>query len=285
MSTFSRENDELRRELRLSVAGTLRWWPKLDGANVLLSTTGGEVSVIIKDPGGSTIQTISDATSGVTDIGSPAEYSYLDISASAISVLDEDYSAHITWRQRGASVDYLDVIWFDVVRWPWGQPSVSLNDMLEERPDAADILLRHGLRLGYSSATAAATMAGVYAVRARVELDAKIRDTIEADRVRASETSTGQGGGDRYTRPNLVLNRERLSRVERKLAMRLLFAADMGDPEGGDESAGLFRFYDAEAERAWRSVGPLKYDGPSEDIVATETITDIARSRTLRRAW
>lgn len=276
MATFTAELDDLRLEVRKSVATTLSFWPKVSGSgNVYVSATP---TFTVYDPDGASVQASSNAS--LTQINTN-EYTRIDCAVPAIGTLGEDYRIDILWVDDATSTARRDQVYFDCVLYPYGPPSVSLNDLLEERPDAAEILARHGALLGFSASTAQAQMASIYAVRARVELDALIRDQVRQDSQSESYTSTGISA-DHYTRPNLILNRERLNRVERKLAMRQLFAADMSSPEGEDESAALFRFYADESDKAWRGIGPLKYDS-SEDLVPDETVTDLGRVRALRR--
>lgn len=278
--TYSLELDDLRREIRKDTADAITFWPKVSGQNVVADASA---SYSVYDPAGALIQ----GPTAVTPTGT--DYSLLTLSISAISTLAEDYSVRITWTPDAASVARVDVIFFDVVLYPYGEPSVSLNDLLEERPDVGEILGRMGLLLGFDDATATEEMAGVFAIRARVELDALVRDQVAQDARSdsawsySSVLSTGAGSSSRFARPNLILNRERLNRVERKLALKLIYAADMTEPEGDEEAAGLYRHYKAEAELAWKGIGPLKYD-TTEDLIPDAVLTDIGRVVSLRRA-
>lgn len=278
MATYAHEQDELRQELRRNVAGAVTLWPKLGGeGNVLCSGA----TYTIHRPDGTQIQS---GSATLTGIGTPAEYTRIDCVVSAIETLDEDYQARVTWTQTGGGTHF-DMVSFDVVLYPWGPPSVSLNDILEERPDAAVLLERLGVRLGYSAADAPAAYAAILAVRARVELDALIREQMESQSGLQLEPGTiTQLTRRRYTRPYLVLNRERLNRPERLYALAKLYAADMSSPEGDDESAALYRHYQAQAETAWRGVGPLRYDA-TEDLLPDSQISDIGRSRRMTRSW
>jgi hypothetical protein len=284
MATYSKELDELRAEVRQSVASTLRWWPKIAGTgNVLASATAADNTYIIYDSSNTVVQASANATN--TDVGT--EYSYLTFSVPAIATLQEDCRVEILWKQRSASVQYRDVLFFDVVLYPFGHPSVSLNDLLEERPDCAELLDRLGVLLGHSTGDSAKNgMAAVLAYRARVELEAKVRDAVASKQGEGGSYSSTDlpSVSDRYTRPRLILNRERLNRVERKLACMLMYAADMTAPEGEDESAALYRHYRLEAETAWKGIGPLRYD-TSEDLVPDSTIVEISRVKQLARSW
>lgn len=280
---YARESDELRRELRRGVNTTFPWWPKVDGANVRLAAGAtfyvySPAGVLLQDSTG-----VSDVLVGAISRGD------LVIDASKFgTALGEDYQIRITWREYGTTFDRFDLAHFDIVLYPFGPPSVSLNDLLEERPDVGEVLDRLGQLLGYAAGDAAReTAAAVFAVRARVELDARIRDAVAADAAKfaaPSYTSTGaSSSSDLYTRPRLILNRERLNRFERKMAMALVYAADASNPlEGDDEASALHRFYRDAAEAAWRGVGPLRYDS-TETLKPSETLTGLGRTVRMER--
>lgn len=262
--TYERENDDLRRELRKGQPGTFVYWPKVLGENVGATAA----SATVYSPGGAQIEVPSTSIVG----------NKISIPVSAIEDLDEDYRVEVSFTY--AAVDYFDVFFFDVVLFPWGQPSVSLNDILEERPDARYTLERQGKRLGLGTGTEAEEMAGIYAVRARVELDALIRDQISRDA--ASYLGSNLSTARQYTRPYLILNRERLNRVERKLALKLMYAGEMTAPDSAEEAASLYSFYEEAANNAWRGVGPLKYDN-SEDLTPDSDLADLGKVGILRR--
>lgn len=242
--TYQRELDDLRTEIRTDVGGTIRYWPKADGENVQ-ATSGATYQ--LRNPDG-TLR--SAGVVNPTDVGVPA-ISYYDIPVSAALPLDEDYTVRIAWTRTSDSSTHLDVRTFDVVHSPY-PGTVSLNDLREERPDIDVILARIGSRLGLTPGSEAEEAAAVFASRARVELDALVRNAA---------TEIGS------IRPRLILDRARLNRVERKLACMLVFASIAKDPnEGEDESSALYRFYRDAADAAWRSMGPIKVDA-SEDLV------------------
>lgn len=274
-SPFATENDALRREVRKGVQTTLSMHPKLAGENVQVASA---TWTLVTPTGNITHGPVSASIVAVGD------YSRLDFVIPAQSTLDEDYRLDVEWTTTSGASRF-STLQFDVVLHPFGDPSVSLNSLLEERPDVQDRLQRMGLRLGFSPSNAAQRMAGVFAIRARVELDAMIRDSVaqDAGRLSPQPRTTQLAPLNRYSRPYLILNRERLDRVERKLAMRLLFAADMqGGPDSQEEASALYAHYDREVENAWRQVGPLKYDS-AHDLQTDTTLADVGRSIRLQR--
>lgn len=270
---FTLERDDLRREVRANTStGTLLyWWPKVDGVNVDLGLATPAFTV--HNPTGNEI------ASGVVSISAGGlGGSQGIIIVPTLTELGEDYTIRILWQYAGE--EYLDVLQFDVVLWPFSQPSISLADLMEERTDISDVLTRHAMLHG----STAQEMAGVYAIRARVELDALLRDQIASD-ARTNSRSPFVASGSvasKYTRPRLILNRERLNRVERKLAMMLIYAAEMAAPDSDDESAGMFRHYKAEADTAFRSIGPLKY-AEVEALTPTAELEDLGRGVIMTR--
>lgn len=268
VTAYVRELDELRQEVRQNVAGTISFWPKVAGTgNVTATAASWE---IYSPSGGSALATGSGTISAV---GTPS-ISRIDIAVPAQATLDEDYQARITWRASGESADRFTVVMFDVVLVPWGPPTVSLNDLLEERAEIGAVLERLGRR--FSPVLTEQEMAAIYAVRARVALDVKIRSRIEEDAARGSEQAR---------RPHLILNQERLNRVERLLALAAIYQADMSNPDDEeDDSAAMFRHFTLEGDSAWASVGPLKYDR-IEDLVADSVESGAGRIVRTRRSY
>lgn len=269
---YAKELNNLRQELRLSTAGAISHWPKVAGTG---NVGASAATYVVYDPSGTALQSGSCT---ITDSGGVDR---LDVTVSAISTLDEDYYIAYSWTQETVGATFVDYVYFDVVRYPYGNPSVSLNDLQEERPDIGEILTRQGTLLGLSSP--AEEMASVFAVRARVELDAMIRADVSARASSAGPTEGRTSTGETiYTRPNLILNRERLNRVERKLALMLIYASEMTDPEGTSEPDGMFRYYRDAVQSAWTSMGPLKYSD-ADSLLVTDTLTGLGRTFSLQR--
>ncbi len=268
--SFAREFFGLKYEVRQSTASNVYYfYPKIGGANVTATVPSATYNLYTPEgtavTGGACSQTL-DGTNLTLYVTLPA-----------LSVLGEDYQLRFTWSDAFGQ-SHLDVVLFDVVLYPWQESTVSLNSMQEERADIGDVLERLGARLSQTPEA----YAGIIAGRARVELDAMLRDQIAKDGASASMSRVDLPGGPLHIRPRLILNRERLDRVERKLALQLAYAADMNGPEGDDESAGLYRHYKTEAESAFRSMGPLKYDR-GETLQPSSELTEIGRTVSMRR--
>ncbi len=245
---FARELDELRQEVRKDASGTISFWPKVDGENVAVTSA----TAAVYDCDGNVLQATASLTP--TDVGGVDRF---DKTVNAISTLNEDYRVEFTWIYNG--VTRVNHVYFDIVLYPFGQPSVSLNDLLEQRPDSAETLERLGLQLGYTLSDAQEKMAAILAVRARVELDAILRKQL-TDYWQSLSTEDQFRHGSRYSRPHLILNRERLNRAERMLAMKALYESDMVDAEGVEASSSLYRLYEQKVNAAIMGLGPLKFD-------------------------
>lgn len=270
---YQRELTSLRQEVKPGVTGLnkIRHFPKLDGLNVEPSTYTYE----IYNPSG-TLQT--SGTANATDHGD-----YLELNCQPSTTLTaswaygENYRVEWTWNLSAPTRPNFVITFFDVVKYPWHHPEISLNDLVEERPDVQEILERHGEMIGLSTQIAE-TAAAIYAVRARVELDALVREAIYEKSYQASPERIGASS---YSRPNLIINRERFNRVERKLAMMLIYLADAGDPQGQSESAGIYREYKELSNAAWKSVGPLEFDLNEDGTPDVKQV--ISRTVSLRR--
>lgn len=255
--TYLMELDTFRPEVALNVGGAFGVYPKTHGTGAQVS---GTVSYTVHKPNG---EQVASGTATPFDAGTPpvSVVSFV-IGAGVAAELGEDYSVRWTWSD--GSVSHPEVTLFDVVRVPYGG-SVSLNEMMEERPDIDRVLGRIASMLELPDA---ATAARVFAMRARGELDAMVRSA-------ATELGT--------IRPALILDRFQLQRVERKLACREVFGSIAKDPtEGEDEASTLYRYFDQAAQSAWRSMGPIKYDA-DEDLVPETTVRPGAASVVTRR--
>jgi hypothetical protein len=228
-----------------------------DRKNVIVTAA---TAAVFNDSGAS-LGAVSTAITNIEDADDVDVYSRVDLSVPAIAV-GENYTLEVTFTS--GALPYVDAFTLDSVLYPIGQASlVSLNDMLEVRPDVGDVLARQGLRLGFAEATAAARMAGVYAVRALVDIEGRLRDACREQR---------------GSRPSLVVQRDRLRQPTLYTAMKLIYAAESSNPEDGeDEAAGIYRHFRAAADAAWRGVGPLSFRYPtsSEVVAAGEPAPDV----------
>ena len=275
--TYIRELDELPWEAREGVPITFRYWPKVDGRNVLASSVAGEVTFSVFKPDGVQVQgptTVTPATVSITS----RNISRFDLPVAGLADRGEGYQVRLTFREDGQTFDHFDARTFDVVLWPFDQPRVSLNDMLEERSDLGPTLDRIGQRLNFVAGDdAQERAASVIAIRARWDLYSMVRDAIRQDAKAASEVNAPATQASRRTRPNLILRREPLYRVERFLAMKNVYLSIAKDPEDGDREADtLYRLYRDQAARAWQMVGSLEYDA-DEDLVGEELVEDPGR--------
>lgn len=280
---YVRELDDLPWEVRRGASAVLRYWPKVDGRNVLASAAAGHCTYEVVSPSGATVQAEINITpttvSGV---------SLLDLAIPAITELGERYQVRITYRESGGSVSYTDLRTFDVVLFPFGQPWVSFNDLVEARQDAADILNRIGVQLGYTTGTEAREYAAaICAIEGRIALDARIRDTVLSDYARAASETRSPAAlsrlGRRFCRPALIIDRQRLTRVERFGALAHLYRSVALRPQDGEDAASqVYREFKGLADHAWSQVGPLAYDS-SEDGVPDEIIAEVTRVGRMRR--
>ena len=279
---YVRELDDLPWEVRRSAATVLRYWPKRDGRNVVASSTAGHCRYSLHGPNGDTVQAETNVAPTTVE-----GRSALDLAIPAISTLDERYQVRIYWRETGAAAtaELFDVRLFDVVLFPFGGPSTSLNDLLELRADARDVLDRMGQRLGYAAGDEAREYAAaVCAVHGRIALEARVRDAVAMEaRSSPSETQAPARHSSRYTRPALILDRARLARVERMEAMAHAYRSiALGPEESDDPASQAYRHFRDGAGLAWQQVGPLAYDA-GETLQPTSELGSIGRLTRVRR--
>lgn len=234
---FAQERDELRAEVRKGTSATVTYWPKVDGLNVTATSAYFEVF----GSSGQAIQAEQAASiTAVADVGSR-----LDFAIPAIS--DYHDGARIDVRFTVSGTEHFDTMLFDVVRTPWLRSGgVSLNDLREERPDVDVICDRVGQRLGYTAGDESQTQtAALHGYRARVVLDSWLR---------ASSSEVGK------LRAALVVDRRAMVRIERLLALHLLFLGLATNPvDGDDETSSLARYYETSARSAFQALR-LDYD-------------------------
>ena len=279
---FTREFNELRSEVRFETAGCVVLWPKLDGTNVLASDTPGENAFTIFNESGTSVD---GPTNILPTLDNGVSKFVVPVSAAVASRLVEDYTVRVTYKRPGDTKEYLVVRQFDIVRWPL-QPSVSLHDMSEELSDAPRICGRIAEQLGQADDRAGREyVASICAVRAIVELDSLIRVAIHEQRGRvlgATFTGPARSRDNPYTRPNLIINRERYARVERKFAMAALMEMNGGSEDGDDPVSLRFRSFRSQAITRWTSIGPMKYD-IDENLTTNHVLEDIGSSVRLVR--
>jgi len=268
--TYKPEFSDLRQELELSQAGTITYWPTVMGVGYVNIAAGDPHTYTVNDTAGTELE--SGSVNATLDV----DVSKLSISVSAITTLGEGYSVRIAFTHSGTR--HFDVVYFDVVKWPYQEKLLTLSDLMRDRPD----IHRVCDRLGNEREQTAEQVGAEFGYQARVEVWASIRDQVRTDRESAAPavTHSGTDYGKLYTRPRLILNRESIRRVERKIAVSLVYQADMKGAE--DDSALLYEHFSKQAQMAWRGVGPFEYDR-DEDLVPEETIVDPLRGYSTRR--
>lgn len=261
---WAAERDELRREVRKDEGGTFTVWPKVDGKNVAVSDTGSHCTVGLYKPDGTVLRAVAEHAH--TAVGDFDKF-VITVTATEAATLDEGYTARISWRENGGSIDYLDIVQWDVVAWPWWQ-RISLTDIMGLFPGAGEILDRLGVELGLTTGDVAKEcMAAEVGYDARVELDTLVRSKIANDLSGPLHTYTGIVYGGTPSRPALILNREALARYERPAAVAIMFEKNGGTLDGSDQTSQLMRTWRAKADAAWAAVPPFEYDLDGDLVV------------------
>lgn len=241
--TFAFEGDNLRQELRRNIAGSITFRPQVAGHGPV--TEGLAATYVVTDPSGLELQSGTATVSG----------GLITCAVGALDEVESDYQCRITWSATDPSLaDQLHVESFDVVLWPFGQISVSKDDIVNERPELALRLERTGVRLALdASADVAATKyASILAHRARVILEGWVRTNLPDEQL-----PTG------FKRGWVILDRDRLRPVEVLLAIACLYESEMTGREE-DDTAALYRHYLKRADSVWRQTLPLRVDRGAE---------------------
>lgn len=228
-------------------------WPKFKGANVLVVSASSSV--------GTTVITDVLDSDNITPL-----YSYVTITVDAghAANLGENFAAHLEWANSGHSGR--EVFVYDVVRSPIGS-LVSLNLLRGKRPGIVPILTRIGQMLSPPPSTALTPeeVAGVFAAEARVELQDRLR--LGARQLK----SNAKGFNEPIGRFSLILDRDRLCRVETSLTLALAYESVAKDPlKGTDDDSAQARAWRDSYEKAWKAMGNLTVDEDQDGVADTD---------------
>ena len=276
---FRVERDDERVEARQSVAATFEVFPRVDGVgNVIASAIAGENHRVIHDENGAELSAQSNLTP-VTVTDPDGNYSRFDVDVPAISLLQENAFAVITWRRTGETFDRVETAHFDVVLQPWAPAMCSINDMVSKVNDLGERLSGQAERLSTPTTTVTAEeIASEHARQAHWELYTWLRAKISAE-------AAGQGASpsSRMTRPRLLTDRRLLKGVEVLIAIAMTFESDMhtADVDTSD-AASLYQHWIGKAHAKFRGLGDLRYDS-SEDRTVDTVKPDFGRVSRLRR--
>lgn len=255
---YVREGDLLRQEVIHQVGGIVSFWPKVPGIGPV-AISPNTAPYTIYHPDGRAIA-VGDATIADAGDGTDRFDVLISFGGSFTSELLEGYRIQIDWTWPTDSIARRDLVLFDIVRYPFASESlISLRELREIRPTINIQLEKIGRLMGLDplNGDLEDQAASIFAGTAKQELDAKIRTA-------ATELGT--------IRPRLILDRQRLARVERYLAIALIFeSTGKGNvEEAEDESSQLARFFRGQAEAAWRSIGTLQYDSDEDGVPESE---------------
>ena len=201
---------------------------------------------MIYDPFGNTIEASPTVT--ITAIGGASR---LDISVSAISTLDENYYAEVTYTPAStfAPYDYLHRIpvKFDVVRNPWGPALVGYNELVGRLPAIRSWLTQHVSNADDDASLnlTVQKMASRWGSLAHAELYRRIQRAISDD-LRPYAT-----------RPRLILDRSALQPVETAIALRMIFE---GSEDDSDRARRLAEDWRKIADGELAAMPALAYD-------------------------
>jgi hypothetical protein len=264
--SFVFERDEKRPEVRKDVAGSIRFYPKLDGTgNVQASVTAGDNTLTVYSNAGAVLAGPTNVSP--TNEGTPA-ISRFDLAIPALASLGESYFAVLTWKQLGQTEERVETIPFDVVLQPWGESFISLNDLLMRVPGIVARLDRQRQRLDSTGTLTAEQLASQYGAQAHDALYKRIAARVAVDRA--------QSGGVK-ARPRLIVNRRILQPIEAALALAFLFRADCTqgasfDGRFSEEARVLFDEWSGIADHELAAIGDLEYDRDEDRVVDDELI-------------
>jgi hypothetical protein len=284
---FRFERDDARAEVRKDVAGTIAFFPKVDGlGNVTVSAATFE----LRKPGGEVLQAATNA--GIVTSGG---ISRLDLAIPAIAALGEDYFAIIRYTPDGAvhageNFERVEQLQFDVVLQPWGPSRVSLNDLEQKVPTIRGRLARvlDALNAGGATGLTVDQVASIFAHQAHAELYRKIRNKIGIERAqvasRGSSVTTAAPlyPAHLYTRPRLLVDRVALQPIEVPLTLACIYEGDIADGVDQREARAQAEHWRGRADEEFLKLADLAYDF-SEDRTPDRTIEKLSGVVVARR--
>lgn len=253
------ELDQLRQEITLGLDSTqyLRVYPKVAGTGAV---TGADAAAYaLADAGGNAV------ASGTVNFDDTEGAYLVPVAPADYGDPEERCKLTLDWVYSGTT--YRAVVLFDVVRHPYAATSlVGLADLEDLEPYAKRHLVKLANQLGVTGTDTAKAeaLASRFAYQARVEVDGWVR---------AAATDLGT------TRPAAVLDRTALARVERLMALALMYNGMGGGPES--EAQAKAKDYKARAQEAWRTLGPVAVD-TDQDLVEDAT-TDLGAQLVVTR--
>lgn len=253
-SPYQAELDDTRQELRRGAAGTVVLWPKVAGDNVVASAA----TFAVYEPDGTQL---ASGTSTITTFDTD-QASRIACAVSAVGLdLAENYRVDVTYTAGG--VDYVESVQFDVLAEPMGTVQVSLNDLVDEVADAAQILERLAEQQGANETDV--RLAARLALRGWGDVRGWLRRDIR------------KAGG---AWPAYILDREDLRPVIVARALHRMYALQGRGNATAAESADHWK---AEADSRYAALPPIRFSD-DEDKVETGEVATFGTIR-MHRRW
>tara|TARA_B100000945_G_scaffold233817_1_gene190124 strand:- start:1016 stop:1846 length:831 start_codon:yes stop_codon:yes gene_type:complete len=258
MSYFN-ELDDARPEVRKAVSGqTIITYARIDGVGLAeASSSPGDCQATVYDSNGSIVSAATNVSPTADPNGLNSKFV---ITIPSFSEFQEDAFVVLEWLAVGETIKRVSTIYFDVVLQPWGPSSVSVNDLLQVRPDIGLVIDQQATRIG--GGLDREKLASIYGSRAHTELYHWVRSQISAD------ASSRVDDFASITRPNLIIDKSAIHRIETLLALALVYEGDMTSPDSAEsDAAGLHMHYKERARSAFMGLGPMRYDSNSDRVV------------------
>lgn len=224
---------------------SLFWWPKVPGEGNVTVASGSTVSIYA--PGSSTPIVDQAVTTNSTSGGYTRMLYDLDARDTATWPIAENYRALWAYTPVGQTGLLLyKTTLFDVAVEPY-QPSVSLNNFLEEEVASAEILERQAAIL--ADGRTAEQHASILANKAWSDVREWIRQAMSAD-------------GKTIARA--IMDHQSIGRVVIAQAMARMYRAEGGGPES--VAAQRYDDWKRDAWGRFKSLPPIAYDSNQDGI-------------------
>lgn len=254
--TFNFQTDIGPFEIKKSSGGNIVVFPEVDGSGSV------QVSSAIAN-------VYRNGTSVLTPTVTIDPYVAHDVTGSRLTIpissgleYDEDYRVELEWTRTDNSQTEYQTIPFAVVHQPWGNSTVSIDDMMAVCTCSGTLD-----SIGQEQNRTAAQVASQMGAYAHAYLDELIRN-------RCTE--------DQQIRAGAILDRQRLHSIETKFAVGFMWRHVMTGDEDIDQATKLHIRWMEDGKNSFQALGNLRYDiddDGSPDVTANSLGRSIRMTR------
>lgn len=253
---FTHQDDFKTFEVKRTVGGNLSFFPRVDGSGSVGITSA--TANVYRNTLSISSPTVSITPTIIQDVTA----SRLSVPIEAGLDYHHDYRVEVEWTVSGSGYVGYTTIPFEVCYQPWGDSTVSYDDMV-----AMSELSGQLTTIADERGKTVREVASQFAASAHADLDLWIRNKASDD---------GQ------LRARAILDRSRLHNIEVKLAIAKVWGFYMGGDPNTDQATLLHDRWLNDARSSFAALGDMRYD-TNDDGTPDATVSGIGRNIRMRR--